>query len=114
MPIIEALLNNTFSLSRVSRTDDAQGGWVEEYSPVGTFRGRIYPVEGTERDIARSEEVQITHKVYTHANEDIRKGDLISLRTLVLEVVMVREPSMAQHHLVLECRERQEEGALTL
>jgi SPP1 family predicted phage head-tail adaptor len=114
MPIIEILFNNTFYLYRVKRTDDGQGGWLETTQLVGTFKGRISPVSGIPKLVARSEEVHFSHRIYTDADEDVRKGDIVTLRTLVLEVISVHEPSMMQHHLEIDCRERQEEGALTV
>lgn len=115
--ILQTLFNNEFGLFRVVRTSDLQGGWAETLELQGTFRGRLYPIGGLRRrglskEYGESQEVQISHILYTNSNEDVRKGDFITLRTITLEAMMVREPSGAQHHLEIECIERQNVGAL--
>ena len=112
MPIISALFNNTFSIYRPARAADGQGGWDITYTLMGTLEGRLSPSEGFSKEIAQSEEVHFTHRLYTNADEDIRKSDLVLIDTLTLEVLMIKEPSLADHHLEIDLRERQEEGAL--
>jgi len=104
----ESLLNNTFTVSRKTRTSDGEGGWTIGYTPIGTIAGRIRPASGSEREVAASEEQQISHVLYI-GMEDIERGDRVTCGELVVEVMAVREPSKAGHHLEVDCLERQKE-----
>lgn len=106
--VFSALLNNTFTVSRRTRTSDGEGGWVIGYDAISSVAGRIRPASSTEREVASSDERVITHVLYTEI-EDIRRGDRVTCDDLVVEVVGIREPSKASHHLEIDCVERQEE-----
>lgn len=109
------LLNNTFTVERRNRVSDGQGGWIIVYETVATIEGRIRPANSTERLVADSEEQQITHVLYTEADVDIARGDRVTAqngeagRELTVEVLGIREPSLAGHHWEIDCLERQEE-----
>lgn len=107
MSVFTALLNNTFSLSRIVRTFDGAGGWVEARTTIGTVRGRLRPMGGTERDVADQEQREITHVLYVAAGANIARGDEVEGAGVIVEVLGVREPSRAGHHLEVDCREVQ-------
>jgi head-tail adaptor len=118
MGVFESLLNNTFTISRRTRTADGQGGWSIEYTAVDEASGRIRPATGTEREVAAAEEQQISHVLYLAADTDIERGDRVACgtgsgdpaaRELVVDVQGIREPSLAGHHLEVDCLERQKE-----
>lgn len=110
MTVFESLLNNTFTISRRVRTDDGQGGWAIAYLELGTAEGRIRPATSNEREVAASEEQQITHVLYVLADEDIARGDLVECGDLAVDVLGIREPSLAGEHLEIDCLERQQES----
>jgi SPP1 family predicted phage head-tail adaptor len=103
------LLNNTFTVERRSRVSDGQGGWIIVYETVATIEGRIRPANSTERLVADSEEQQITHVLYTEADVDVARGDRVTCGDLTVEVLGIREPSLAGHHWEIDCLERQYE-----
>jgi SPP1 family predicted phage head-tail adaptor len=107
--VFESLLNHDFAVARRRRTPDGQGGWVFDYVPVGTVRGRIRPASSQEREVAASEERQVSHVFYCLAGEDIARGDRLLVGELVVDVDAVKEPSLAGEHLEIECLERQQE-----
>lgn len=110
MSVFESLLNNTFTTARRSRLSDGQGGWLIIYVDIGTHAGRIRPATGTEREIAQAEGRELTHVLYTLAGEDIARGDRVTCADLEVEVLAVREPSLAGEHYEIDCLERQIEG----
>ena len=107
MTIFESLLNNTFTVERIDRAPDGQGGWAISYEAIGTVEGRIRPASGSERDVADREERQITHVLYVLPEEDIERGDRVTCGELTVEVQGIREPSLMGHHLEIDCLERQ-------
>ena len=109
MGVFDSLLNNTFTVERRTRTADGQGGWEIGYSTAGTVLGRIRPAGSAERDVAASEERQISHVLYTRADADIERGDRVTCDTLVVEVLGIREPSLAGEHWEIDCLEVQVE-----
>ena len=48
--------------------------------------------------------------LYTAADSDVRRDDLVSGAGQVVRVVDVREPSHAGHHLEVDCLETQKGG----
>ena len=108
MGVFESLLNNTFTVYRQVRTSDGQGGWEISYLGMGTVEGRMRPATSNEREVAANEEQQISHVLYVLAEEDVQRGDLVALGDLTVEVLGVREPSLADHHLEIDCLERQQ------
>ena len=106
MSAFAGLLNNTFTVSRRDRVSDGRGGWTIVWAEVGTVAGRIRPATSTEATVARSEERQITHVLYTVAGEDIARGDLVVCGDLQVEVLGIREPSLAGEHWEIDCLER--------
>lgn len=108
MSVFSSMLNNTFTVSRATRASDGQGGWPETFAVVGTVLGRIRPALSNERVVADSEEQQISHVLYTETDEDIERGDMITVSSLVVEVLGIRNPSFAGHHWEIDCLERQD------
>jgi len=109
MKVFQSLLNNTFTVERRDRISDGQGGWAIVLSELSTVEGRIRPATTAEREIAATEERQITHVLYVEAPGDIARGDQVTCGDLVVEVMGVREPSLAGRHLEIDCLERQHE-----
>ncbi len=108
MSVFETLLNNTLTVSRATVASDGQGGWPQTFAAVGTVEGRIRPALGNERVVADSEEQQISHVLYVVAAEDVERGDVITVGSLEVEVLGVREPSLAGEHWEIDCLERQD------
>ena len=112
MSVFTALLNRDYTIYPKVRTSDGQGGWTESYEPVGTaVRGRMRPVSGSERESASQYGRDITHVLYVPATVDIRRGDMVAGGGITVEVLGIREPSQAAHHLEIDCLERQLEAA---
>lgn len=126
MTVFESLLNKTFHVARRRRTADGQGGWVIDYVEIDSVRGRMRPVAGGEREAAMIEERDVSHVLYVLAGEDIKRGDLVSPGALIIdgfdvtsatgdlivEVLGVRDPSLAGEHLEIDCQERQFEQSV--
>jgi head-tail adaptor len=109
--VFATLLNHTMSIYRRDRTSDGQGGWAISYALLGTLVGRIRPASSAERETAALEEREISHVLYVRAAEDVQRGDQVELAVgeggpLVVDVLGVREPSRAGHHLEIDCMER--------
>ena len=107
--VIESLFNNTFTVERKSRTGDGHGNFPLTWSSVGSVSGRIRPASSRERELAAQEGREITHVLYVSAETDIARGDRATTGDLVVEVLGVREPSEAGHHLEVDCLETQKE-----
>ncbi|MCJ7529804.1 MAG: phage head closure protein [Anaerolineales bacterium] len=109
MTVFQSLLNNDFAVSRRQRTPDAQGGWVISYASITPIRGRLRPASSAEIISAQQEQRKITHVFYCVEGEDIARGDQISGDGVTVDIMALREPSRADHHLEIDCLEKQAE-----
>jgi SPP1 family predicted phage head-tail adaptor len=107
--VFQSLLNNTGTDYRRRRAPDGQGGWSIDYVDNGASNCRIRPASSAEREVAMSEERQITHVLYVEYGTDILRGDRYLVDGLLVEVDAIREPSKANEHLEIDCLERQQE-----
>lgn len=107
---IESLFNNGFTITRMDRVSDGQGGWGQVPVTVGTVNGRMRPASASEREVAAQEQRQISHVLYVIAGTDIARGDLVTGAGLTVLVQGVREPSLAEHHLEVDCLEIQKDS----
>jgi SPP1 family predicted phage head-tail adaptor len=110
MSEIGNLYNNVFGLYRISHTADGHGGWLETYTRVATFDGRLRPASSAERETAAQEQRAISHVLYAATDCGVARGDQVRGADRVLTVQAVREPSHAGHHLEIDCLELQAEG----
>ncbi len=108
--MIDALYIHSLTISRPTRTPDGQGGWAIGYTELGGIAGRLRPAGASEQTVADQQQAKVTHVLYCAADEDIRRGDLVSVAGVTVEVVAVREPSHMGHHLECDCAEIQQES----
>jgi SPP1 family predicted phage head-tail adaptor len=106
--MINALFTHTFTVSRLSTASDGQGGWAQSRVDVGTILGRLRPTSASERTVAQQGQAQVSHVLYTSADADVQRGDLVTGAGKVVEVIAVREPSHMGHHLEVDCQEIQQ------
>jgi len=106
-PIPLYLLNTTAAITRPSRATDSQGGWTRSYTSVETAAiCRIRPLSAPERAIAEREEVDVTHRVYFLPDEDVQRGDQLTIGSTSYEVVFPGQPSEPDHHQEVNVREQ--------
>lgn len=110
MSHIETLFNTTFTVSVKARTSDGRGGWAVSWKEAGSVVGRMRPASAAERLMAAQRQATLSHVLYVSAEEAIQRGNRVSDGERAWEVVAVREPSLAGHHLEIECQETQLEG----
>lgn len=110
MTHIETLFNSTFTISIKTRASDGRGGWVVSWEEAGSVEGRMRPASATERLMAAQRQATLSHVLYVDADETIQRGNRISDGERTWDVVAIREPSLAGHHLEIECQEIQLEG----
>jgi SPP1 family predicted phage head-tail adaptor len=107
--IYGSLLNNWFTISRMMRLADGQGGHSISYIPIAVVRGRIRPAASSEIERAQQDQRQITHVLYVLPHTDIARQDMVTCDGLLVDVLGVRDPSFAGHHLEVDCMEHQQE-----
>ena len=106
-PIPLRLLNSTATVGRPTTADDSQGGHERSYPAIKTgVRCRIRPLSLAEREVGDREEVKATHRVYTLPDEDILRGDRLTISSLVYDVMYPRGPSEPNHHNAFDVRRR--------
>jgi len=108
MSVIESLYSHTFTVSRLDRVPNGSGGWMQAPVTVGSAAGRLRPASGAEREIAQQEGRELSHVLYVAAGTDIARGDTVTGAGTTVAVLGVRNPSHADHHLEIDCRERQQ------
>jgi SPP1 family predicted phage head-tail adaptor len=108
-PVFVSLLNNTFVSFRRDRVPDGQGGWTIVYVQNITFDGRIRPASSAEKETANEEQRAISHVLYVVHGEDVARGDLVIGGGIGVDILGVREPSQAGHHLEIDALETQRE-----
>ncbi len=109
MTVFGSLLITEFAPYRKARASDGAGGWSEAYVPMATFQGRYRPLNATERIAADKAEARIDGVLYCGAAVDIARGDIVTGGGITAAIVAVREPSLAGHHLEVDCRQTQPE-----
>lgn len=107
---IEALYIHVGTISRPTRTSDGQGGWAVGYADAGTVSGRLRPATASEITTALQRQATVTHVWYCSTDDDVRRGDLVTVGDQTVEVLAVREPSHMAHHLECDCAEIQKEA----
>jgi len=107
--LFDSLLNNTFTVERLSETAAGHGNFPQTYASHGTVQGRIRPASSSEKEAAAQEKRQISHVLYVAASADVARGDRVTCGELVVRVLGVRNPSLADHHLEIDCLEEQKE-----
>jgi SPP1 family predicted phage head-tail adaptor len=107
--VFQSMLNHPFTITRIRRTPDGQGGWPIDFVPVEQVAGRLRPASSTEREAAMLEERQITHVLYVLYGTDIARGDMVEGGGLTVEIQGIREPSQAHEHLEIDALEIQKE-----
>lgn len=110
MALIESLFNHDWTLTRRTRTADGQGGYTQTWATVATVAGRMRPASAAERTLAMQRRADISHVWYVAADEEVQRGDRITGQGRTYDVIAIREPSHAAHHLEVECFEWQQEG----
>jgi len=108
MMVFSSLLISNVALKRPQRAADGQGGWVISYTALPTVRGRIRPASSIEKEVAMSEERQISHVLYVNATTNIQRKDVATIGNLIVDVEAIREPSKAGEHYECDCLERQQ------
>lgn len=107
--VFDSLLNHSYSLARIRRTPDGQGGWAIDYVPTGTVPGRLRPASASESLAAAQESRSLTHVLYVRYGTDIQRGDRVTGAGQEVYVDGVREPSTAHEHLEVDCSTSQVE-----
>jgi head-tail adaptor len=107
MSVFESLLNLQYTITRRERVSDGQGGWAVTYGLLATVPGRMRPASSAEREAAAQDQRRISHVLYVLPTVDIARGDQVDGDGITVNVVGIREPSRAGHHLEVDCWEGQ-------
>ena len=116
MTLISSLYNNTWTVTRKTRTTDGQGGYTATWATSSTVEGRMRPASATERTEAMLLKYEVDNILYCATDEDIVRGDRITKDGRTWDVEAVRDPSYASfndepgNHLEIDLTERQKEG----
>ena len=111
-PIPLHLLNSTATIGRPSTSADSQGGHTKSYPAVKTgVRCRIRPLSLAERNIGHREEVNATHRVYMLPDEDVLRGDRLTIGSVDYDVMFIQDPSERGHHQEIDVKVRVLGGA---
>ncbi|MDP2726480.1 MAG: head-tail adaptor protein, partial [Dehalococcoidia bacterium] len=78
MGVFEALLIDSFVISRESQSEDGHGGWTMTWPDIATIAGRLRPANASERMVAQQEQAKLSHVLYCGADVDIKRGDLVT------------------------------------
>jgi SPP1 family predicted phage head-tail adaptor len=107
MSVFTSLLNHTFVVSRKVRLADGQGGYPFEHTSIDAQNGRLRPASSSEKEAAMREGREITHVLYTLAGANIQRGDQVTANGLTVDVLAIRNPSQANEHWEIDCKETQ-------
>lgn len=92
--VANANMNETATVSRVTRTSDSMGGWTESWTSAGTLAcRRLSTLSQAEQRIA--ERLAVVHPwiVQVAALSDVRSTDRLVIGSDTLEVVHVAKSS---------------------
>ena len=102
--ISASLYNQTLTLQTKTLTADGQGGFTEAWADSGSFRARISPLSSAERLIQDKVTSMTTHRIYCD-NMTVSPEDRIKWGDYYFEIIGIRNPSEAYHHLEIDVRE---------
>ena len=98
---VATLSTNTITLQRKTPTQDATGGKVESWVPVGSYRCSIQPLGAKEVALYQREGSSITHKVYVAGAPDIRHTDRFTFKGKTYNIRGVRNPDERNWYLTI-------------
>ena len=104
MGISSGLLNQTLILQSLTETDDGMGGTVSTWTDIGSFRGRVSPLNSQERLMQDKALNTTTHRIYCDPM-DVMPNDRIKWGTYYFEITGITNPSEVYHHLEISVRE---------
>ncbi len=104
MPISAGLYNQILTLQSLTETSDDQGGIVKTWADVGSFKGRISPLNSQERIMQNKSTNTTTHKIYCDPMA-VLPDDRIKWGTYYFEIIGITNPSELYSHLEIDCRE---------
>lgn len=95
------------TVQRKGRVHDGQGGWRQDWTEIGSERGKIRPASASERMIAGQQQASVSHIGYLRKGANIQLGDRLSLDNVGYDVIAVREPGLAGKHIEVDLNEAQ-------
>jgi len=95
------------TIQRKGRVQDGQGGWREDWTGIGSERGKLRPASAREREIAGQQQAVVSHVSYLRKGANVKLGDRLLLDDVGYEVIAVREPGLAGKHLEIDLNEVQ-------
>jgi head-tail adaptor len=102
--ILDSLLNQTLTLQRITEADDNEGGRNQTPYDAGSFKGRIHPLNSSER-LSQDKVLNATTHVIYCDNMDVLPTDRIKWGTYIFDIIGIKNPSELYHHLEIECKE---------
>ena len=103
---VASMANQTLTVSRSVAIRDAGGGVKWAMASVLRIQGRAQPLSGSDVQRHSRPDMRVTHKVYVPGAPDIRDGDRLDVKGLILWVQVVRDVDLAGKFTVLECEQR--------
>lgn len=104
--VFESFLIHDVTVWRPELTADGQGGYDKEYIQVGTMKGRMsINSGGTERFIGAEYASQLPYTLFTMANVDLQREDIVAINGNRFRVKFGKEPSHFAHHIEWACEE---------
>lgn len=104
MSISRGLLNQTLTIQNRSEVDDGMGGITFTWADLGSFKGRISPISAQERLMQDKTGMTTTHRIYCDPMT-VSPKDRIRWGSYYFEIIGIRNPSEAYHHLEIDVRE---------
>ncbi|MCL6612482.1 MAG: head-tail adaptor protein [Peptococcaceae bacterium] len=101
---LQSLFNNVFTHQRPTITRDEYGGCIITWNTLGTIKGRLRPTGVSERSASylANPQAVVSHVFYCGPGVDIRSGDRVVLGNVTVEILGVKNPSYANHHIEAE------------
>lgn len=104
MGISRGLFNQTLTLQSKTAVDDGMGSRVETWADIGSFIGRISPLNAQERLMQDKTTMITTHRIYCD-NMTVTPDNRIKWGTYYFEIIAITNPSKANHHLEIDVRD---------
>ena len=103
---VATLANRTVTVYRPTDSVDAIGAPKEVYAFHLRTRGRSQPLSGADAVRLGKPESTVMHKLYIAGTPDIKARDRITIGSLILYVVIVRDIDLAGKFTTIECEQR--------
>jgi SPP1 family predicted phage head-tail adaptor len=104
-------LRDRVTLERFATVEDPRWGPKPSWTVVGDIWAKVEPLSAGERPVNNGVQSEISHRVTIRYRDDVTSKERLTYRGRLLDIVGVLDVDGRKRELLIEAKERPEEGA---